>query len=241
MHSPEREVIERLKRARKVLVVSGAGISAESGVPTFRGAGGYWRQFRAEDLASPQGFARDPKTVWEWYQERRNILKKVKPNPGHYALAKLEKRCNVLVVTQNVDGLHQTAGSMNVVEIHGSIWIDRCTRDGKEFISRDLGDMPLPRTCECGALLRPGVVWFGETLPRGPMNTIGEFLAGDPVDVSLIVGTSALFPYIGDWGLAPRERGALVVEINPESTPLSSEVDISLRGPSGEVLPRLIG
>jgi len=155
-----------LKNARSVAVLTGAGVSAESGVPTFRDNNGLWKQFRAEDLATPEAFARDPKLVWEWYDWRRGLIAKAKPNAGHYALAELERRVSKFtLVTQNVDDLHDDAGSRNVLKVHGSIWMMRCTGCGKEHVDRT---SPLPRvppTCECSGLLRPGVVWFGEALP----------------------------------------------------------------------------
>ena len=228
-----------LDSARKLLVITGAGVSAESGVPTFRGAEGMWRNFRPEQLASPEGFAEDPVCCWEWYEARRQQLLTVEPNPGHFALARLEQRKDLLLITQNVDGLHRIAGSRKVVELHGNIWVDRCTEEGREFDARQLGELPLPRRCACGALLRPGVVWFGELLPEDAVLRIEQYLAPGDIDLVLIAGTSALFPYIARWGLLPERWGALVVEINPEPTPLSNEVHLSLRGPSGEILPRL--
>src|SRR5579863_1032033 len=153
-----------LQAARSIAVLTGAGISAESGVPTFRGAGGMWKQFRAEDLATPQAFRRDPRLCWEWYDWRRSLLAKVQPNPGHSALAELERRATrFTLITQNVDGLHQQAGSKAVLEIHGSIWKLRCTACRAEWLDRTVPLALLPR-CECGGVARPGVVWFGENL-----------------------------------------------------------------------------
>ena len=155
-----------LKEARSVAVLTGAGVSAESGVPTFRGPNGLWKQHRPEDLATPGAFARDPKLVWEWYDWRRARITETQPNPGHYALAEMEKRIpRFTLITQNVDGLHEQAGSRNVLRLHGSIWIVRCTSCEAEREDRRTPLPQIPPMCECGGMLRPGVVWFGEPLP----------------------------------------------------------------------------
>src|SRR3984885_5755022 len=156
-----------LKSAAKVAVLTGAGVSAESGIPTFRSNGGYWRHNRFEGLATPGGFGRDPKFVWTWYEERRRAIAQAKPNAGHHALATLESRKPVFtLITQNVDGLHDLAGSKNVIKLHGDIWAVRCVKCGEERVDRtELND--LPPYCRCGGMLRPGVVWFGEQLPEG--------------------------------------------------------------------------
>jgi NAD-dependent deacetylase len=237
-------VAQRLRSARKVFVITGAGISAESGVPTFRGAGGHWRNFRAEDLASPEGFARDPAMVWEWYNDRRRNLLDVQPNPGHLAIAALEQRIpHFLLATQNVDGLHQEAGSRHIETIHGDIWTTRCLGCGEERRERRRIFDQFPPACDrCGGMLRPAVVWFGEMLPTEPLERIAAFLSdAPPVDVTLLIGTTALFGYIQSWALGTQGQGALIVEVNPESTVLSDSADVCLRGPSGEVLPRLLG
>ncbi|HET8548602.1 MAG TPA: NAD-dependent deacylase [Bryobacteraceae bacterium] len=237
MHEPRRW----LQDAHSVCVLTGAGISAESGIPTFRGAAGLWRQFRAEDLATPEAFARDPKLVWEWYDWRRGLIAGAQPNPGHFALAQLEARApQFTLVTQNVDGLHRLAGSRDILEIHGSIWITRCTHCAIE--NRDervpLPELP-PRCGRCGALVRPGVVWFGEGLPRSIWDHAQQ--AAESAGVLLVVGTSAIvYPAASLVPLA-KAAGARVIEINLDETPLSSCVDVSLRGPSGEILPQLIG
>jgi NAD-dependent deacetylase len=238
-HSVE-EAGRWLRDARSICALTGAGISAESGIPTFRGTGGLWRQFRAEDLATPQAFAHDPKLVWEWYDWRRGIIAAAQPNPGHFALAELEQRGpHFTLVTQNVDELHRRAGSRNVLEVHGSMWTSRCTGCGVEQHDNRVPLPELPPECEeCRALLRPGVVWFGEGLPRDVWDNAQQ--AAEKAEVLLVIGTSAVvYPAASLVPLA-RAAGARVIEINVDETPLSSSVDIALRGPSGEILPQLI-
>lgn len=233
------EARERLGAARNVLVVTGAGISAESGVPTFRGAEGLWRQFRPEELATPEAFARDPSLVWEWYAWRRQRIAAVTPNAGHRALARLEERVpEYLLATQNVDGLHALAGSRRMVELHGSIWQVRCVSCGAGRDERgDLGELP-PR-CACGALLRPGVVWFGESLPEEAIAR--AFAATAEAEVVLVVGTSSIVYPAAGLPAAARASGAFLIEVNPEPTPLSAGCQLCLRGRAAEVLPELVG
>jgi NAD-dependent deacetylase len=230
---------EWLRQARSIAVLTGAGVSAESGVPTFRGAGGLWRRHRAESLATPEAFARDPKLVWEWYDWRRGVLADVIPNPGHYALAELERRCpNFTLITQNVDGLHELAGSGNVLRVHGSIWMLRCLDCGREEENRRSPLGKLPPRCECGGMLRPGVVWFGESLPSEVWKRAEA--AARSCELLLVIGTSAVvYPAAGLSRLA-KSSGARVVEINIAETPLSRDIDEFLLGPSGELLPQLI-
>jgi NAD-dependent deacetylase len=230
---------EWLKQARSVAVLTGAGVSAESGVPTFRGADGLWKRHRAESLATPEAFASDPKLVWEWYDWRRSVLSGVKPNAGHYALAELEKRTpNFTLITQNVDGLHELAGSLNVLRVHGSIWMLRCLECGREQEDRRTPLPEIPPRCACGGMLRPGVVWFGEALPAAVWRAAET--AARSCDLLLVIGTSALvYPAAGLAHLA-KSSGARVVEINVAETPLSREIDEFLLGPSGELLPQLI-
>ena len=230
---------EWLKQARSVAVLTGAGVSAESGVPTFRGPDGLWKRHRAESLATPEAFARDPKLVWEWYDWRRCVLSGVKPNAGHYALAELEQRTpKFTLITQNVDGLHELAGSRNVLRVHGSIWMLRCLGCDREQEDRRAPLPEIPPRCACGGMLRPGVVWFGESLPAAvwrAAETAARFC-----DVLLVIGTSALvYPAAGLAHLA-KSSGARVVEINVAETPLSREIDEFILGPSGELLPQLI-
>ncbi|HEX7360169.1 MAG TPA: NAD-dependent deacylase [Bryobacteraceae bacterium] len=228
-----------ISKASSIAVVTGAGISAESGIPTFRGAGGLWKQFRPEDLATPEAFARDPKTVWEWYDWRRGLVHNAKPNPGHIALTELERRVpRLTLVTQNVDGLHGAAGSRHVLEIHGSIWKLRCVECGRRWEDRSVPLQLLPPRCECGGLARPDIVWFGEALPQDLWQTAER--AAMASGVFLSVGTSAVvYPAAGLVELA-RSGGAKIIEINLESTAISKSVDCALAGPAGEILPKLL-
>lgn len=223
-----------LKPSSNVAVLTGAGVSAESGIPTFRGNGGYWRRHRFEDLATPEGFARDPKFVWTWYEERRRAIAAARPNAGHEALVEMEKRVAVFtLITQNVDGLHDLAGSRNVIRLHGDIWTVRCLQCGREHVNRTELD-ELPPYCACGGMLRPGVVWFGEMLPEGAMERATA--AVRDADVLIVAGTSAqVYPAAG---LIPMAR--TVIEINPEETAFSGGATYSLRGTSAEILPRLL-
>jgi len=228
-----------LSEARRIAVLTGAGISAESGVPTFRGPDGLWRTHKPEELATPGAFARDPKLVWEWYDWRRSLIAKVEPNPGHIALAALEDRSpEFTLVTQNVDGLHERAGSRRIRRLHGSIWRVRCTECGAETTD---GRVPLPEIpprCGCGALVRPGVVWFGESLPEKEWQAAER--AATHCDLLIVAGTSAqVYPAAALIPMAA-QSGARVIEINMEDTPLSGVAGLSLRGRAGEILPRLI-
>ena len=220
-------------------VLTGAGVSAESGVPTFRGPGGLWKQYRPEDLATPGAFARDPKMVWEWYDWRRSVIARAQPNAGHRALAELERRKrDFLLITQNVDGLHERAGSRQLVRLHGDIWTVRCLGCGREQRNEQVPLAPLPPLCSCGGLLRPGVVWFGEALPGEALEA--AFDAARRAEVFLLLGTSSLvFPAAG-LPRAALERGARVIEINLEPTDLSPLAQISVRGRTGELLPEIV-
>jgi len=229
-----------LRKAQHVCVLTGAGISAESGIPTFRDAlTGLWANFRAEDLATPEAFERDPKFVWDWYEFRRELIRKAEPNPGHFALAELAGRVpRFTLVTQNVDGLHQRAGSRGVLEYHGNILRDRCCVEQVVADRSEDSRHGLPRCAACGGLLRPDVVWFGEAIPRGPMLAAAE--AAESCDVFLSIGTSSLvYPAAGLAESALR-AGATVIEVNPNRTDLSRNVNVLLAGPSGELLPRLL-
>jgi NAD-dependent deacetylase len=233
------QVRSLLAGARNIAVLTGAGISAESGIPTFRGPGGLWRNFRPEQLATPEAFAADPKLSWEWYDWRRSVVAKTQPNAGHRALVTLEARSpRFTLITQNVDGLHERAGSRNVLRIHGSIWHTRCTRCGQEVEDLRVPMPELPPLCGCGGMLRPGVVWFGEGLPSDVWDNAQQ--AVEESDLLLVVGTSAVvYPAASLVPLAAR-AGANVVEVNPDETVVSRSVTHSLRGPSGEILPQLI-
>ena len=236
-----------VRAARSVVATTGAGISAESGVPTFRGPGGLWRTFSASDLATAEAFARDPRLVWEWYRWRRERIRPAQPNPGHFVLARFEKTLSHFqLVTQNVDGLHQRAGSRTLIELHGNIWRSRCAAgcgqvtevpgDGGPARPGDAPRTDLP-TCTCGGLLRPDVVWFGEALEPGHIERAMD--AARACDVLLVVGTSAVVYPAAALPRVAHAAGALVVEINVEDTPLTAEADVVLRGPAAEVLPAL--
>jgi NAD-dependent deacetylase len=231
---------EWLAGAQSVVVLTGAGISAESGVPTFRGAGGLWRNFRPEELATPEAFARDPKLVWEWYDWRRSVIARAEPNPGHLALAEIERRKpHFWLITQNVDGLHERAGSRRVTKLHGDIWLLRCTGCGREERNEQVPLEPLPPRCACGGLMRPGVAWFGEALPAKAPET--AFDAARRAELFLVLGTSSIvYPAAGLPQVA-LEHGARVIEINLEPTALSGVPQISLRGKTGELLPQIVG
>ena len=230
---------EILRPAKRVAVLTGAGISAESGVPTFRGPDGLWRRFRAEDLATPEAFADDPKLVWEWYDWRRGKIAGVAPNPGHATLAKWERRFPAFtLITQNVDGLHARAGSKNLLELHGNIWKTRCTAEGTVAQHDEVPLQILPPRCpDCGALLRPHIVWFGESLDRAVIDR--AFAESASCDVMLVVGTSALIHPAASLPYHALQAGAGVIEINPDTTPLTPEATLFLRGKSGEILPRI--
>ena len=227
-----------LHQAERIAALTGAGISAESGVPTFRGQGGLWEQFRPEDLATPEAFARDPELVWRWYSWRRARIAEAKPNPGHLALAEIEKRSNQFtLITQNVDGLHQQAGSRSVLELHGSIWTLRCTRCIRKWPDRNIL-LTMPPYCECGAIARPDVVWFGENLPSEIWRSAER--AVQSCDILLVVGTSALvYPAAGLVPLA-RSHGAKIIQINTQATAVSGLIDYALTGPAGKILPQLV-
>jgi NAD-dependent deacetylase len=230
---------EWLRAASAVAVLTGAGVSAESGIPTFRGAGGLWRQFRAEELATPEAFERDPRLVWEWYDWRRGLIAAAQPNPAHHALAELERaKPNFALLTQNVDGLHDRAGSRQILKLHGDIWTLRCTGCGRERPDHRAPLPELPPRCDCGALLRPGVVWFGEPLPVRVFAAAEE--AARASEVFLVVGTSAVVYPAAGLALQAQAAGAKVIEVNLEETSFSAQVDCSLRGRAGELLPQLI-
>ena len=231
-------VKERLAAARSITILTGAGISADSGVPTFRGTDGLWKNFRAEDLATPEAFERDPRLVWEWYNWRRELIATKQPNDAHKAIAELERRCpDFWLITQNVDGLHQEAGSRKLSEIHGNLWTVRCTACGMITNNRDVPIAILPSCARCGSLLRPHIVWFGESLFTDDLDCCSRALTR--CDVLLVIGTSGIvYPAAGFTSVA-KEAGAFVAEINPDSTPQSSLVDVSLQGRAKDLVPLL--
>jgi NAD-dependent deacetylase len=230
---------EKLTAAHAIVVLTGAGISADSGVPTFRGADGLWRNYRAEDLATPEAFARNPRLVWEWYNWRRELIATKRPNPAHEALAELERRGQPFwLITQNVDGLHRAAGSRKLSEIHGNIWMVRCTHCGLTEENRDVPIAVLPACRRCAGLLRPHIVWFGEALDPQDLARCAAVL--QRCDVFLVIGTSgAVYPAAG-FVFTAKEAGAFVAEINLDETPQTDLVDLSLRGRAKEIVPLLM-
>lgn len=239
IHFPQ-EIIHTLRTAKSIVVLTGAGISAESGVPTFRDAqSGLWANFRPEELATPQAFRRNPKMVWEWYMMRREMIKKVKPNPGHFALAEIEKRVpQFLLVTQNVDDLHRLAESKNLIEIHGNIQRTKCFEEDVVVDTWERTDDVPPRCHRCGGMLRPDVVWFGEMLPPGAFEKSVE--AARNCDVFFSVGTSSLVYPAASLPYEAIKNGIYSIEINPEETPLTAHVNHHFHGASGEILPQLV-
>ncbi len=232
-----KEVKERLAASRSPVALTGAGVSAESGVPTFRGPDGLWKNFRAEDLATPEAFAKDPALVWQWYDWRRGIISGVKPNAAHYALAEIEKRKGLTLITQNVDGLHSLAGSVSLLELHGSIWKVLCTGCGVKSENRDV-PIEIPPMCGCGGLLRPDIVWFGESLD--PEIIGGAFDAASRADFMMVIGTSGVVQPAASLAYRAKEAGAFVVEINIDTTPMNEIIDVRLNAKAGEVLPELL-
>ncbi len=230
---------EWVRQAQSVAVLTGAGISAESGIPTFRGAGGLWREFKPEDLATPEAFARDPKLVWEWYDYRRGLVANAVPNAAHKALVKLEiRKPRFTLITQNVDGLHDIAGSGKMLKLHGDIWRMRCTACGANFPNRRVPLPRIPPHCACGGLARPGVVWFGEPLPEGMMKEAEHAASG--AEVFLVIGTSAVVYPAASLIPYAKQAGARVIEINTEPTAATAIVDFALHGPAAELLPALL-
>jgi len=237
------EPLETLRKSlgtARIVAFTGAGISAESGIPTFRGPNGLWKSYSPEKLATLEAFSRDPRLVWEWYDWRRQIIHQAQPNSGHRALAEIERRAagRFTLVTQNVDGLHDRAGSRSVVKLHGDIWRVRCTGCQAEEPNEQVPLAPLPPLCRCGALLRPAVVWFGEALPEGAWERAHE--AAARAEVFLVIGTSAMvYPAAGLVQIACHS-GARVAIVNPDPTPADEFADWILRGPAGEILARLL-
>lgn len=230
-----------LKEVKTLFVLTGAGISAESGIPTFRGVDGLWKNYSAADLATPQAFRKDPKMVWEWYHWRQGIISKAEPNPAHYALVALEKKmARFLLLTQNVDNLHPRAGSENVLELHGNIFRTRCLACGEIADYQkpaETSSNALPK-CTCGGLLRPDVVWFGEAIPQDIWQNSLDFLS--QADAALICGTSGIVWPAAAIPEIAQHSNTKIIEINLEPTPVSSIVDVSIQGKAGEVLPKIV-
>ena len=236
---PIDDVATLLAGVRRVAVLTGAGISAESGVPTFRGQDGLWKQYRAESLATPEAFERDPALVWEWYDWRRGLIAPVEPNAGHRVLAGWEGLFGEFaVITQNVDGLHAKAGSRNVVELHGNIWKLRCTKEGTVEEVRETPLRRLPPVCpSCGSLRRPHIVWFGEALDPDVLDRAAEISRS--CQVMFVLGTSGIVQPAASLPFAAARAGAKIVEVNIEPTPLTPQADHFLPGKAGDVLSAL--
>jgi NAD-dependent deacetylase len=231
----------------RVLVLTGAGVSAESGIPTFRGKDGYWRNLDPTRLATPEAFAREPQLVWEWYRERRQRIRNADPNAAHEAIAQLAQRTDeFLLVTQNVDDLHARAGTpaQKMIQIHGDIFISRCSRcdfaeRGLSIASSSENELGIPQCPKCNALMRPGVVWFGEQLSWNELRRVEDFLDGGGCDSVIVIGTTATLGYIIDWALRA-SRGGELIEVNPEETPLSRFATRLVREPAATALPRIV-
>jgi NAD-dependent deacetylase len=230
-------VADKLQQAKKIVFVTGAGISQESGIPTFRGNDGLWRKHDPMQLATIDAFYQNPKLVWEWYEDRRKNILAAKPNAGHVAIADLAKYKQVWVLTQNIDGLHQRAGSKNVLELHGSIITIKCTVcDFKDKITSSFSE--IPPLCKCGNILRPDVVWFGEPLPQ---DVWGEaMIQASQCDVMVVAGTSLAVSPANLLPAYAKQNGALMIEVNPEETLMSHSMDLSIRATSAKTLPQIV-
>lgn len=228
---------EQIKGFKKIVFVTGAGISQESGIPTFRGKDGLWRNYDPMKLATIEAFNDNPGLVWEWYNERRNNVLKSEPNAGHFAISELEKYADVVVLTQNIDGLHKRSGSSKVLELHGSIIRIKCTRCDyhNEIFS---GFSKTPPKCECGNLLRPDVVWFGETLSENIWQDAMVFASN--CDLMIVVGTSLVVSPANTLPIFAKQNNAYLIEINPENTEMSSKMDLTINDTSANVLPKMV-
>ncbi|RDJ32004.1 MAG: NAD-dependent deacylase [Crenarchaeota archaeon] len=228
---------DKLKETKKIIFVTGAGISQESGIPTFRGKDGLWRKYDPMQLATIEAFYENPKLVWEWYEDRRGNILSAKPNPGHFAMAEIEKFKDVVVMTQNIDGLHQKAGSSKVLELHGSIIRIKCTScDFEDDIITKFEEVP-PK-CRCGKILRPDVVWFGEPLPQKVWRE--AMIESSKCDIMIIAGTSLVVSPANTLPIYAKQNDAMLIEINPEETIMSSQMDLSIRDTSSNILPKLL-
>jgi NAD-dependent deacetylase len=227
----------------RVLVITGAGVSAESGIPTFRGKDGYWRNLDPAKLATPEAFARDPELVWEWYAERCERIRNAQPNAAHEAIAKLAQFAGeFLLVTQNVDDLHARAGlpKAKMVQIHGDIFVSRCSRCDFRFSRCSEEQQEIPKCPQCNALTRPGVVWFGEQLPWSEVTRVENYLDGGSCDLVIVAGTTATFGYIIEWAMRASRDGGELIEVNPDETPLSRFATRLVREPAAIALPRIV-
>lgn len=230
-------IIEQIKDIQKIVFVTGAGISQESGIPTFRGKDGLWRNYNAMELATIDAFYKNPKLVWEWYNERRRNIFSARPNLGHKAITELEKYAEVVILTQNIDGLHQKAGSTKVLELHGSIVKIKCSVcDFKDEIITEFSE--IPPLCKCGNILRPDVVWFGESLPQDVWQK--AIIFSSQCDLMIIAGTSLVVSPANTLPIYAKQNNAKLIEINPEKTEMSSEMDLVIRNTSARALPKFV-
>ncbi|MGJ4790258.1 SIR2 family NAD-dependent protein deacylase [Leptospira koniambonensis] len=232
-------IIEKFKNSKNILALTGAGISAESGVPTFRGKEGLWKQYRAEELATPQAFQRDPKLVWEWYIWRMELISTKSPNPAHFALAELEKkRSDFNLITQNVDGLHKRSGSEKIIELHGNIFRNKCISCDITYNS-DLSKLKNSTECsDCKNLVRPDVLWFGESYDTDLLNRAVSF--AEKSEIVFVIGSSGAVGIPVELARIAKENGAFVIEINIDPSGYSRYADLFLQGKAGEILPELI-
>jgi NAD-dependent deacetylase len=239
MNFPD-DLIGFLRKAERAAALTGAGVSQESGLRTFRDAQtGLWSEYKPTELASPEAYERDPKLVWDWYAMRREKVREVEPNPGHFALVDMARHIpDFNLITQNVDNLHRKAGSADVIELHGNLQCVKCSVCGQQAEGWDDAAGKVPRCRTCDGLLRPDVVWFGEALPRAELEAAVE--AARACQVFFSIGTSGLVQPAASLAYAARNRGAVVVEVNAEPTPLTAKVDFALHGNSGEILPSLV-
>ena len=230
-------VSQKLRDSKKIVFVTGAGISQESGIPTFRGKDGHWRNHDPMKLASIDAFFDDPKLVWEWYEDRRKNILAAKPNEGHFTISKMEKFKDVVILTQNIDGLHQRSGSTNVLELHGSIIRIKCTVCNFSDNTTENFEL-LPPKCECGNMLRPDVVWFGEALPQDVWkNAMKE---ASTCDIMIIAGTSLVVSPANTLPIYAKQNGATLIEVNPEKTVMSNDMDLSIQATSANALPKIL-
>jgi len=230
-------IIEQIKDIQKIVFVTGAGISQESGIPTFRGKDGLWRNYNAMELATIDAFYKNPKLVWEWYNERRRNIFAAQPNLGHKAITELEKYAEVVILTQNIDGLHQKAGSTKVLELHGSIVKIKCSVcDFKDEMITEFSE--IPPLCKCGNILRPDVVWFGESLPQDVWQK--AIIFSSQCDLMIIAGTSLVVSPANTLPIYAKQNNAKLIEINPEKTEMSSEMDLIIRNTSARALPEFV-